>query len=183
MQTYFFNPVSFRVLAVHFRFCMTMLPFMSTRFFRSLRNKPSMYLLINLEGVWEVKFELLNENVHVPPPPILLLYQCASCVSVQLTRKENISLSFSAVKKSTWKASVLTTSEASEKSLLMLYLHPISIFISVPCNSNPRSHYHSRIFFRLTVLQMLTFFDKQVTLSKHCKILPLICSMRGIGNQ
>lgn len=28
-----------------------------------------MYLLINLEGVWEVKFELLNENVHVPPPP------------------------------------------------------------------------------------------------------------------
>ena len=24
-----------------------------------------MYLLINLEGVWEVKFELLNENVHV----------------------------------------------------------------------------------------------------------------------
>ena len=118
-----------------------------------------------------------------PPPPILLLYQCISCVSVQLTRKENISFSFSAVKKSTWKASVLTTSEASEKSLLMLYLHPISIFISVPCNSNPRSHYHSRIFFRLTVLQMLTFFDKQVTLSKHGKILPLICSMTGIGNQ
>ena len=28
-----------------------------------------MYLLINLEGVWEVKFELLNENVQVPPPP------------------------------------------------------------------------------------------------------------------
>ena len=26
-----------------------------------------MYLLINLEGVWEVKFELLNENVHVLP--------------------------------------------------------------------------------------------------------------------
>lgn len=45
-----------------------------------------MYLLINLEGVWEVKFELLNENVHVPPPPpILLIYQRASCVSVQLT--------------------------------------------------------------------------------------------------
>ena len=28
-----------------------------------------MYLLINLEGVWEVKFELLNDNVNVPPPP------------------------------------------------------------------------------------------------------------------
>lgn len=155
-------------------------------FFVLEKNKPSMYLLINLEGVWEVKFELLNENVHVPPPPpspILLIYQRASCVSVQLTWKENISLSFSAVKKSAWKASVLTTSEASEKSLQMLYLHPISIFISIPWNSNPRSHYHSRIFFRLTVLQMLTFFDKQVTLSKHGKILPLICSMTGIGNQ
>lgn len=154
-------------------------------FFVLEKNKPSMYLLINLEGVWEVKFELLNENVHVPPPPppILLIYQRASCVSVQLTWKENISLSFSAVKKSAWKASVLTTSEASEKSLQMLYLHPISIFISIPWNSNPRSRYHSRIFFRLTVLQMLTFFDKQVTLSKHGKILPLICSMTGIGNQ
>ena len=78
-----------------------------------------MYLLINLEGVWEVKFELLNEIVHIPPPPhpILLIYQRASCVSVLLTRKENISLSFSAVKKSAWKASVLTTSEASEKRL------------------------------------------------------------------
>ena len=69
------------------------------------------------------------------------------------------------------------------KRFLMLYLRPISIFISIPCNSNPRSHYHSRIFSRLTVLQMLTFFDKQVTLSKHCRILPFICSMRGIDNQ
>ena len=54
-----------------FAFVMTMLPFMSsTRFFRSWKtNKPSMYVLINLEGVWEVKFELLNEIVHIPPPP------------------------------------------------------------------------------------------------------------------
>ena len=79
-----------------------------------------MYVLINLEGVWEVKFELLNETVPIPPPPpppILLIYQRASCVSVLLTRKENISLSFSAVKKSAWKASVLTAGEASEKRL------------------------------------------------------------------
>ena len=132
---------------------------------------------------WEVKFELLNENVHLPPSPILLIYQRASCVYNLPGKLENISLSFSAVKKSAWKASVLTSTEASEKRLLMLYLRPISIFISIPWNSNPRSPYHSRIFSRLTVLQMLTFFDKQVTLSKHCRIFPLICSMRGIGNQ
>lgn len=75
--------------------------------------------------------------MYPPPLPILFIHQRASCVSVQLTRKENISLSFSAVKKSAWKASVLTISEASGKRFLMLYLRPISIFISIPCNSNP----------------------------------------------
>lgn len=183
MQTYFFNPLSFRVLAVHFRFCMTMLPFMSTRFFRSWKKYTFYVFIDQSRGCLGGKVRIVEWECTCTPPPILLIYQRASCVSVQLTWKENISLSFSAVKKSAWKASVLTTSEASEKSLQMLYLHPISIFISIPWNSNPRSHYHSRIFFRLTVLQMLTFFDKQVTLSKHGKILALLCSMTGIGNQ
>ena len=101
------------------------------------------------------------------------MYVSACVLCLQLTRKENIL--FSMIKKSAW--------EASERRLLMLYLRPTSIFISILCNSNPWSHYYSLIFSRLTLLQMLTFFDKQVMLSKHCRILPLICSMRGIGNQ